>query len=169
MKSESVSEPNWTYQTALEQLAYCNYECEAGELTMNSAFQWLTKHSPLTPHPDRWENYLTAMQKSYCHSEIVAIAKEVRQMTVEDCAVAPMEGVPEPLTPVQTLAFSIADEAAQMDLDSCCVGSDEWSDTTKVDDEDERECVAKSVRYLDLRGKLQHHPEHGELVKVISC
>lgn len=31
----------WTFNTAIEQIEYCGFECEGGPLTGNSAWQWL--------------------------------------------------------------------------------------------------------------------------------
>ena len=35
--------PKWTVQSAFEQIRACRYECEAGPLESNTAFQWLLR------------------------------------------------------------------------------------------------------------------------------
>lgn len=71
---------------------------------------------------------------------------------------------------IEALAYEIADDAARIEIESLCVGrpafGPEWLDIANVDGSEETECVDRAVRYLECRGRLKHHPDNPELVKV---
>lgn len=67
------------------------------------------------------------------------------------------------------LATALADDVARSDIESFCVSADaegeEWFDTHRPDVDFESGCVAKAVRYLDLRHRVIHHPQQPHLVR----
>lgn len=65
------------------------------------------------------------------------------------------------------LEREVAEMGAQEMIEWYCRQEGRWQDTTAVLDADEAE-VAKSVRYLDLRGLLERHPERPELVRFVE-
>ena len=71
-----------------------------------------------------------------------------------------------------TLALAIADSTAMSDIELFCPREqcslnpgDTWYNTAGTTDEYDRECVDMAVRYLDLKGELEHHPKDAKLVR----
>jgi len=63
------------------------------------------------------------------------------------------------------LEREIAEETAISDIECHCLTDDDgWWDTA----EEEGDLLKKSVRYLELRGLLERHPERPELVRFIQ-
>jgi len=69
------------------------------------------------------------------------------------------------------LATEIADDAARCEIESYCgvetLGTRDWYDTLAVTPEgaEIEGGVDKALRYLDLRGHVQHHPVQTHLVR----
>lgn len=95
----------------------------------------------------------------------------------------PPEGVRPPPTPnppppsrtggeLRTLEREIAESCARSDIECHCLSQDHsgryygrWYDLATMD-EDDREIVGKSVRYLELRKLIRRHPENRDLVQL---
>ena len=79
---------------------------------------------------------------------------------------------PNPTEHVIALAIEIADECAEDVLINLGVEhlhgvtGTSWYNIDAADTEFERSRVARASRYLELRGLLEHHPEHWEWVRV---
>lgn len=73
---------------------------------------------------------------------------------------------------VDALARSIADEAARSDIEVLCPREGdhyvtvERSDSGRLDPDSASE-VARAVAYLEMRGRLAHHPHRAELVRLL--
>lgn len=67
------------------------------------------------------------------------------------------------------LATELADDVARSDIESFCRREEaeghDWYDTDRPDVQPEDGCVAKAVRYLDLRHRVTHHPRYPHLVR----
>lgn len=62
-------------------------------------------------------------------------------------------------------AVEIADSCARADIECNVHGYDDgWHDTTNHDPED-TDAIVQALRYLGARGLIEHHPEHGHLVR----
>jgi hypothetical protein len=73
---------------------------------------------------------------------------------------------------VDVLARSIADEAARSDIEALCDREGEHYVTVDRDQDgrvDARSAaeVARAVAYLEMRGRLSHHPQRAELVRLL--
>jgi hypothetical protein len=81
-------------------------------------------------------------------------------------------GYPVDKNETEMLAYRIADDAAKIDLESFCYRpsgpESEWLNAKEVDGSEEKKCVRRAVRYLELRGKLKRHPDKPELVQVCA-
>jgi hypothetical protein len=71
-----------------------------------------------------------------------------------------------------TLAVEIADATAMSDIELFCpeewLGLNEfdlWYNTGAVATEGGEEAVDRAVRYLDLKGDLEHHPRNVKMVR----
>lgn len=67
------------------------------------------------------------------------------------------------------LATELADDVSRSDIESFCVRTElddvDWFDTHRPDVDFESGCVAKALRYLDLRNRVIHHPQQPHLVR----
>lgn len=71
-----------------------------------------------------------------------------------------------------TLAVQIADASAMSDIQMFCAHEqssldplDAWWNTGALLDDIDEEYVVRAVRYLDLKGELEHHPANAKLVR----
>ncbi|WP_454674871.1 hypothetical protein [Achromobacter pestifer] len=74
-------------------------------------------------------------------------------------------------TELKNLMADIADEAAALDLGAYCTPiiskGKHWLDTTRPRSwTTDREIVERAIRYLDLRKKIERHPQKPDLLRV---
>lgn len=78
------------------------------------------------------------------------------------------------MTELEILERKLAYREAELTLQSCCVAGEErdvvWFNTTSIgpDYPEVRQDVDECVRYLELAGKLERHPNRPELVRVLE-
>lgn len=77
----------------------------------------------------------------------------------------------KPLPDLHELQRELADEAAASDVQSCCTRDERegafWYDLASVS-EDDKDWLARAVRYLDMRQLLERDPTNCSLVRMLD-
>lgn len=84
-------------------------------------------------------------------------------------ALSPADKLAAKLGETLRLATELADDVTRSDIESFCVRIElddvDWFDTHRPDVDFESGCVAKAVRYLELRNRLIRHTQQPHLVR----